>query len=215
MKIKRESSLKILIYIVSFIIFIFILNKLLEVYKHYKKSNYIEKTPVIHQLDIVFGSDSAKNTMFLYGNYTCQYCRRFFKEVFPDLNKNYIKTGKMRLVWKIVEFNTNEKLLNAMKTAVCIHSFGNFDKLHELLLEEPHVVYLPEFEEMINHFMESDPLVAECIMSQETETYLLDIKKEFHNFGFKGTPTFVIENKYLTGFLPYREFEKWINKNIH
>lgn len=215
MKIKWGNSIKIIIYLISFIIFLLLVKKIVDIYQYHHRLNYIEKAPTIQKLDVVFGSDSAQNTMFLYGSYTCEYCRRFFKEVYPQFYNDYIKTKKIKLVWKIVEFNKNEKLLQAFKTVLCIHAFGNFEKLHELLLEEPNVIYLPEFEEMINHFIESDALVAECILNDETESYLLDNIKEFHNFGFKGTPTFILGNNYLTSFLPFKEFKNWVNKNMH
>jgi protein-disulfide isomerase len=214
MKVNRTNSIKLLVYLISFILIILIIQKIFDIYRQTQNSKIIKREPIVNQYDIIFGADTASNVLFLYGNYTCQYCRRFFSEVFPKLNEKYIQTGKIKLVYKIMVNDHNEKLIKAMKTIICIHKYGNFEKLNQLLLEEPNVVYLPDFEEMIEHFIDSDPLVAECIMGQESEIYLLDIKKEFYNFGFKGTPTFVIKNKYYTGFLPYNKFEQWILKNI-
>ncbi|HEX4232464.1 MAG TPA: thioredoxin domain-containing protein [Bryobacteraceae bacterium] len=44
----------------------------------------------------VLGSKDAPLAIVQFTDFQCPYCNRFFKEVLPDLKKNYIDTGKVR-----------------------------------------------------------------------------------------------------------------------
>lgn len=166
-------------------------------------------------LDIVFGSDTAKLTIYAYISYHCGYCRLFFTEVYPELEREFIAPGKVRLVLKLLEHSNNPDRLNEVKTAVCINRYGYFGKLHELLVTNSSVVYTDEFRDMVNHFVDSDPLVAECILGNESMDYILQIRSEFDKFGFTGTPTFVIEDKVLRGYMPFEQFKPIIVKHLN
>ncbi|HDP75502.1 MAG TPA: hypothetical protein ENN49_06470 [Bacteroidales bacterium] len=165
-------------------------------------------------LDITFGSDSAQLAIYAYISYHCGYCRLFFTEVYPELEKEFIATGKVQLVLKLVEHSNNADRLNEVKTAVCINRYGYYGKLHELLVTNSSVIYTDEFRDMVNHFIDSDPLVAECILGNESLEYILQIRNEFDKFGFTGTPTFVIGNRVYKGYMPYDQFKSILLKHI-
>ncbi len=48
--------------------------------------------------DMAFGRADAPVTIIKYASLTCPYCRRFHKETFPKLKKEYIDTGKVRFI---------------------------------------------------------------------------------------------------------------------
>jgi protein-disulfide isomerase len=48
--------------------------------------------------EMAFGRADAPVTIIKYASLTCPYCRRFHKEVFPKLKKEYIDTGKVHFI---------------------------------------------------------------------------------------------------------------------
>ena len=48
----------------------------------------------------ILGSDNAPITMIEFGDYQCFYCNQFYHTTEPDIVKNYIDTGKVRMVFK-------------------------------------------------------------------------------------------------------------------
>lgn len=48
--------------------------------------------------EMSWGSERAPLTIVQYASLTCPYCRRFHKEVFPQLKSTYIDTGKVRYI---------------------------------------------------------------------------------------------------------------------
>lgn len=165
-----------------------------------------------HELDIVYGKDSTDITVFMFSSYNCSFCRKFFTDVFPDLEKEYIQTGKIKLVVKPVAIEKSGPVVNSLKLAVCINRFGDFTKLNELLLTEPKVVYTDEFENVTNELIMKDEFVAECMLTDMGEKYIMRNYVDFNRLRCTGTPTFVINNKIYKGYKSYDQFQKIIDK---
>lgn len=165
-------------------------------------------------LDIKYGSDTADLIIFLYSSYNCSFCRKFFTKVYPELKTEYIDKGKVKLVVKLLDFSNNESVENSLKIAVCINKYGNFEKLNELLIAEPKVIYTDEFASIIAEFVEKDEFIAECMLGGESKNYILNNKLEFKNSNFTGTPTFVINNKIYKGFIKYSDFKNVVEKEL-
>jgi protein-disulfide isomerase len=179
-----------------------------------EKNKSIETSISTNDLDIVFGVDSAHLTIFLYFRYDCVFCQKFFTEVFPQLNADYIKNGKVKLVLKVLELNNDEYVLNSLKTAVCINKYGDLEKLHQLLLTDPNVVYTNEFREVTEGFVEKDIFIAECMLGGKAELYITANALEFKQLGLTGTPTFIINKTIYKGFMKYNELKRLIENEL-
>ncbi len=165
-----------------------------------------------HDLDIVFGSDTAPLTVYLYSHYTCKYCVKFFQEEFPKIEEEYINTGKVRFVLKFIELGRNQDVLYSLQAAVCVNKYGSFEKLHKLLLADKMVVFTQEFKNLISGFIGDNSDVAECILNNNNYNYLYANNREFMQLGLKGTPTFIINKHVYSGYRSYRDFEKILDK---
>lgn len=55
--------------------------------------------------DMSVGNPDAKVTMIEYGSFTCPHCRDWHAEVWPQIKKNYIDTGKVRFTFREVYFD--------------------------------------------------------------------------------------------------------------
>lgn len=164
--------------------------------------------------DIVFGNDSAQLAVYMYASYNCSHCRNFFTEVLPELQQEFLDTEKVKIVLRLTSRTTDKRLKQSLKALVCINKYGNYQYLHELLLNNYKVAYTEEFQKMIVEFIQQDPFVGECIDGTEAETYLLENIKEFEANKLKGTPTFIIENTIYQGFRNAKDFKNILKKHI-
>ena len=178
----------------------------------YKTVMKAEFSVPVRNMDIIYGADSAPLTIVMYSRYNCVFCRKFFSESFPLLKSEYIDPGKARLIVKLVEFSNDADVLNSLKTVVCIHKYGKFQKLNELLLSDPQVVYTKEFREVTDGFIDRDSNIAECMLGGESDAYLATNKQEFMRLKLTGTPTFVINNHIYKGYKAYPDFKKVVEK---
>lgn len=211
---KRNYNWKhFLIYIISVVLLSLIVGKIVNYFSTPKRLDISERIAQ-RPLDIVFGSDSAALTVYMYSSYSCSFCNLFFTEAYPEFKKEFIDNGEVKLIMRLTVKTNNIDLLNSLKTAVCINRYGNFEYLHQLLINNHKVVYTPDFRGMVDEFIDKDIIVAECIMGGEADEYLIQNVKDFDSFGLKGTPTFIIGNKIYAGYKDYNSFRSIILDNL-
>lgn len=160
--------------------------------------------------DIIFGNKMADKSIFMYGNYQCSHCINFFNETMPKLEKDYLNSGKVNLVYKIVPLSTSKVVLDAYKAALCINEFGDFEKFHAMLLYDFNLVYTDEYTQLINEVMSKNEAIAQCIFDGEYDA-LTNNKKDFLKLKMKGTPTFVIDDVMIQGNIAYSKFTPLID----
>lgn len=164
--------------------------------------------------DVILSNDSAPHTVFMYASYNCDFCRYFFSQTYPELKKNYLDNGKVKLVVKWVDFNDNPQILYSLQAASCIGRFGIYEKFHQLLLVNPEVVFTEDFAQLIDDIMEDNAEIAQCILQNNEYEYLRSNVKEFRDNNLTGTPTFVLNNRIYSGFISYDNFVKLLKKEF-
>ena len=164
--------------------------------------------------DIVFGNDSAQLSVYMYASYNCSYCRKFFTDVLPELQEDFIDTKRVKIILRLTSRTIDKKLKRALKAQVCVNKYGNYQYLHELLLNNDKIVYTDDFQKMITEFAEKDPFIGECIDGSEANRYLLRNLAEFDSLKVKGTSTFVIKNVVYPGYRDAQAFNKILNKHL-
>ena len=80
----------------------------------------------------VLGSNDAPITMVEFGDYQCFYCNQFYHTTEPDIVKNYINTGKVRMVFKDFVI-IGQDSVNAAHAAHCAQEKGKFWEYHDAL----------------------------------------------------------------------------------
>lgn len=56
-------------------------------------------------VEMVLGAEDAPITMIEYASYTCPHCAAFHQGTYQEIKKNYIDTGKVKLVYREVYFD--------------------------------------------------------------------------------------------------------------
>jgi protein-disulfide isomerase len=81
------------------------------------------------------GSPNAPMTIELYTDYQCPHCRAFYLEVLPELTKDYIKTGKVRLIHR--DFRLSQMPYSKMATryANAAGQIGRYDLVAKQIFE--------------------------------------------------------------------------------
>lgn len=203
-----------IIYIISFILLLvigyIIINKTLF---HKTSSKAIIKVQT-NQYDIIFGNPDAANSIYMYSSYKCGFCRKFFKEVYPKLKKNYFDTGKLNLIVKPIEPNEDVDMIYALQVAISVHKYGEFDKLHELLVHNYKVVYTNDFKSLCDDFIQNNIEIAKSVLENEDYKYLKVNYQEFTDLKFSGTPSFIIDQEIHRGYKNYEEFENIIENKF-
>jgi len=80
----------------------------------------------------ILGDPNAPLTMVEFGDYQCTFCKKFFHETEESILTNYVKTGKVKMLFKdfIV---VNDDSINAASAAHCANDQEMFWEYHSTL----------------------------------------------------------------------------------
>ena len=68
---------------------------------------------------VVLGVDGAPIKIKVFSSFTCPHCANFHKEVIPKINKNYVVSGKVQIIF--IDFPLDQMAFNASKLLHCLN----------------------------------------------------------------------------------------------
>lgn len=84
------------------------------------------------------GPDTAVVTLIEFSDYECPFCIRHFQTAAPQIEANYIRTGKIRYVFRDFPIDDNHpKAIRAHEAAHCADAQHKFWELHPKLFSRP------------------------------------------------------------------------------
>lgn len=160
------------------------------------------------------GAPAAPITVFEMSDFQCPFCRQHALETFPELDRLYIQTGKVR--WTFVNFPIPQLHPNATAAAefaMCAAKAGKFWPVHDLIFQYqnawkslsdpgPYLLTLADSAKIRRRD------IVPCLTNGETRELVRTEAEEVARVGIQSTPTFIIEGKLLRGAAPAAVFRE-------
>ena len=167
---------------------------------------------------IISGNKDAKITIIAYESLTCSHCADFHKDIYPQLKKEYIDTGLVKIEFR--HFPLDVAAFNASKISQCKQDQG-LDILESLYSDQQAWIKgssVEEINENLKKFIYQkgfDLDFDKCVINKEIEDFVLNDRIEgAKNFGVDATPTIIINNKKFDKSLNYKNLKKFLEKLI-
>ena len=167
---------------------------------------------------IISGNENAKITIIAYESLTCSHCASFHKEIYPELKKDFIDKGLVKIEFR--NFPLDIAAFNASKIAQCNDDQGLMI-LESLYLDQSTWVKGSTIEEInsnLKKFIKKkgfDIDFDKCINDKKIEDFVLNDRIEgVKNFKVNSTPTIIINNKKFEKTLNYKNLKKSLEKMI-
>ena len=166
------------------------------------------------------GNDDAPVVFVEYASLTCPACAAFHSNVYPQLNKEYIETGKVKFIHREIYFD--KAGLWAALTARCTNVVNRYFGMLELLYSEQAIWSRYESSDKIVDALlrisaKSGIEKAKAISCLEDQEKALDLVNEFQIYvdkdAIESTPTFIINGKKYAN-RSYDELKKIIDKEL-
>ena len=167
---------------------------------------------------ISVGEKNAKITIIAYESLTCGHCANFHKDVYPELKKDFIDKGLVRIEFR--HFPLDLAAFNASKIAQC-NNDGSSSIMNTLYsgqkkwargkTPEEATGYLKKFleDENVNVNFEK------CLSDKAIEDYVLNDRIDgVKKFEVNATPTIIINDKKFDKALNYKNLKKYLEKLI-
>ena len=167
---------------------------------------------------IVSGDENAKITIIAYESLTCSHCANFHKDIYPQLKKDFLDTGKVKIEFR--HFPLDIAALNAAKIAQCKYN-QSLEILESLYSNQQAWVKGKTIEEVntnLKSFIKNEGFnidYGKCIENKIIEDFILNDRVEgTKKFKINSTPTIIINNKKFEKTLNYKNLKKALEKLI-
>ena len=144
----------------------------------------------------ILGNPNAPITMIEFGDYQCTFCNKFFHETENPIITNYIKTGKVKVLFKdFIILGQDSR--NAANAAHCANDQRLFWEYHSMLYNNwagentgwADLAHLHEFANTLGLDMD---VFSTCMSDLKWNELVNLSSKDGQKLGVSGTPTFFV-----------------------
>lgn len=165
--------------------------------------------------DMVFGKPDAPVTIVQYASLTCRYCKAFHHDVFPQLKRAYIDTGKVRYILREFPIGHTSGVatiaLRCAKPEKYLELYGKFlDQQASWVSQE--VRLDPIFKVAAQVGMTRQQFDA-CRENQSMIEGLKWVKDRGRTLGIIGTPNFFVDGKLVKKVLTLDEIRAMVEQH--
>ena len=144
----------------------------------------------------ILGNPNAPITMVEFGDYQCTFCSKFFHETENSIITNYVKTGKVKILFKDYII-LGQDSMNAANAAHCANDQKLFWEYHSMLYnnwagEDTGWADLAHLHEFANTLGLDMDVFSTCMSDLKWNELVNLSSKDGQKLGVSGTPTFFV-----------------------
>lgn len=182
------------------------------------KTAAVLSLPALTSGDFVLGDANAPVAVVEYGDFQCPFCGKFFKDTEPVLREKYIKTGKIKFIWRDFAFLGPESVA-AANAARCAGEQGKFWEYHDYLFSNQRGENQGAFnKDNLKGFAKVIGLnngnFNACLDSGKYNDEISKETKAGGEAGVQGTPAVFVSGKIYVGALPTATFTQIIDAEL-
>ncbi len=157
------------------------------------------------------GNPDAPVTIVEFSDFQCSFCKRFWRETLPKIEERYIRTGKVRFVYRHLAILGPPSVWAAM-AAECAHEQGKFWPYHDWLFASrgPFAYSTGSLKQYGKELGLDAATFGACLDAERPREKVERETVVGRAIGMTGTPGFLINRAKLIGAQPYEVFERII-----
>jgi protein-disulfide isomerase len=143
--------------------------------------------------DPLMGDKKARLVLVEFSDFQCPFCGRFVRETLPEIEKDYIKTGKLKYVFRDFPITSAHK--DAFKAALasgCALDQGKFWEMHDQLFENQTAFTVYNLTQRAEAIGLNKEKFQQCLNNNEYETEVQSDFADGLKAGVNQTPTFFL-----------------------
>lgn len=178
----------------------------------------------------VLGDKNAKLTLVEFSDYECPFCKKVFDELLPELKKNYIDTGKVRLIYKNLPLPFHQNAAKEAEAALCAKDQGGntaYFKYHDAIFTQTTGggvgIALNQLPTLAQEIGLNVNTFKKCLDSGKSKAQVDKDLAEAQKVGANGTPTWFLgktagsdsmEGIIMVGAQPFSAFKTAIDQQL-
>lgn len=163
------------------------------------------------------GNENAPITLVEFGDYQCFFCHKFFNETESAILKNYVETGKVKIIFKDFTIIGPDSIA-AANAAHCAKDQDKFWEYHDTLYNNwggenngwASSENLLKFAQSIEL---NEEIFVKCMVEKKQDSLVTSSTNDAKTLGLTGTPGFFVigpDNQItkIEGAQPYESFQR-------
>ena len=170
----------------------------------------------------VRGAASAKVTIVEFSDYQCPFCARFHTQTAPQIQKEYVETGKARHVFRNLPLESiHPQAFKAHEAALCAGDQGKYWEMHDTLFANQRALQPEQLAGHAKSVGVEPGAFQKCFDSGKHAAKIREDMAEAEKLGLNGTPAFLIgvstpdgkvkTVRFVNGARPYADFKAAID----
>ena len=139
------------------------------------------------------GNKNAKVTVVEFTDYQCPFCSRFFRDTMPQIENDYVKSGKIRYVLREFPLESIHPVaFKAAEAANCSGEQGKYWEMHDRLFTNQATISAQNLRDHADVLGLDAGKFKVCLESGKYATKVRQDLADAQKAGIAGTPTFLI-----------------------
>lgn len=165
--------------------------------------------------DPILGDPHAPVTLVEFGDFQCPFCGQFFQTAEKEIINQYVKTGKVRIVYRDFPLTALHSMAQkSAEASECAHEQGKFWEYHDLLFIRQSQLSGENLIRWAGELGMEVPKFESCLSSGK---YVEEVRKDFNDgqvAGVTGTPASFINGRLVPGAQPFSAFQTVIEEEL-
>jgi len=166
------------------------------------------------------GRTDVPVTLVMYTDYECPFCRRFETQTLPEIRKQFIVPGKLKLVIMDAPLDIHPNARKAAESTRCAADQNLFWEFRDKLSLRNESLDITRLKSYANEVGLDSARFDECMTGGKYAKTIADAVVEAGRQGVGGTPSFIVgienngivEGVRIMGAQPYAVFEQKLNE---
>ncbi len=144
------------------------------------------------QGDTYRGASTATVAIIEYGDFECPFCRRFQQSTFPQILDQYVKTGKVRYIYRDMPLPFHAHAMPAAQAVHCAAEQGKYWQMYDSLFADQIAQSTAELDQRAAKAGVDTGKLDSCMTSARSVPAIQRGAAEAAKMEIDGTPTFLI-----------------------
>ena len=138
------------------------------------------------------GGSAAAVAIVEYADFECPFCGQYQREVYPQLAKDYIDTGKVKYFYRDLPLPMHPHAMVAARAARCAGEQGKYWEMHDSLFAKQNLLRDVDMPARAQELGLDTAKFSECISGDRYTEEINKSAAEAQKMGIEGTPTFFV-----------------------
>lgn len=161
------------------------------------------------------GKENAKITMIEFSDFQCPYCARYVTETFPQIEREYIETGKVLYIFHHYPLPFHQYAQKAAEAAECAGEQGKFWEMHDKLFADQEKLTEADLKTYAANLGLNTSQFNTCLSSGQFQDEVQADMELGQSMGVNGTPSFFVNGKFVSGAQPFASFKQIIDAELN